>query len=78
MPLPPHPPSFYLPNDNELTSGIYRKPTYTDIIIYKSPSHLNNHKQSAYNNLLHRVHKVALTKEEKEKKEIEQRFDSSK
>jgi hypothetical protein len=73
MPRPLHPPWFYLPNDNELTSGIYRKPTYTDIIITNLPVTWtiisSQHTIICY---------TECTKEEKEKKEFEQRFDSSK
>jgi hypothetical protein len=52
---------------NTFNLGIFRKPTYTDIVIPKSSNHPNNHKQSASNYLLDRAHKIPIPKEEKEK-----------
>jgi hypothetical protein len=42
-------------NHNELTFGIYRKPTNTDLIIHDDSCHPNEHKISAIMYLINRM-----------------------
>jgi hypothetical protein len=54
-------------NPNRIDMGIYRKPTYTDVVIPHSSNHPASHKSAAFHYMLDRVQRLPLTDEEKQK-----------
>jgi hypothetical protein len=49
---------------NETSIGIYRKPTFTDVIIPAGSNHPKQHKTSSLKYMLHRANKLPLSNEE--------------
>jgi hypothetical protein len=54
-------------NPNKIDMGIYRKPTYTDVVIPHSSNHPASHKSAAFHYMLDRPKRLPLTDQEKQK-----------
>ncbi|KAI5642939.1 reverse transcriptase (RNA-dependent DNA polymerase) domain-containing protein [Phthorimaea operculella] len=48
--------------DNRHDFKIYRKPTYTDVVIHANSKHPTSHKHAAFHSMIHRLVSVPMTK----------------